>query len=37
MISGLKIKDNGARVMCSGTNSIGTENAFFKLDIPCKI
>lgn len=36
MISGLKIKDNGARVVCSVTNSIGTESSYIKLDIPCK-
>lgn len=36
MLSGLKIKDNGARVTCTASNAIGTESSSIKLDIPCK-
>ncbi|KAI1716921.1 immunoglobulin domain-containing protein [Ditylenchus destructor] len=34
MLSGLKIKDNGARVTCTASNAIGTESSSIKLDIP---
>uniref|UniRef100_A0A915E080 Ig-like domain-containing protein n=1 Tax=Ditylenchus dipsaci TaxID=166011 RepID=A0A915E080_9BILA len=34
MLSGLKIKDNNAKVTCSASNSIGTESASIRLNIP---
>jgi len=36
MVTGLKIKDNGARITCTATNSIGSESASMKMNIPCR-